>query len=132
MLTGYSHLIRHAAALLMLVLGVAVELIRDAVEHLGHTSNPRSELMLAVSTAALVMNGINAWLLHGALAHGQAGHSHAHDHVHHDEHGHDHDPARDGHQETPKDKDRERTDISSASAGAMALTHRGGHRFRPA
>jgi cation diffusion facilitator family transporter len=81
----------------VLVLGVAIELIRDAVEHLGHSSNPRSELMLAVSTAALVVNGVNAWLLHGAMGHGHAGHDHGHSHEHDHDHEHDHGHAHKGH-----------------------------------
>jgi cation diffusion facilitator family transporter len=87
----------------VLVLGVAVELVRDAIEHLGHTSVPRSGLMLAVATAALVVNGLNAWLLHGAMGHHHGhghghhhhGHGHAvaqhHEHEHHDHDHHDHD-----------------------------------------
>jgi len=79
----------------VLVLGVALELVRDGIEHLSQTSEPRSGVMLIVASAALVMNGINAWLLHGVLGHG---HAHAHDHHHeheghaHEGHGHDHDP----------------------------------------
>ncbi|MBN9163426.1 MAG: hypothetical protein BGO98_02670 [Myxococcales bacterium 68-20] len=78
----------------VLVLGVALELVRDGIEHLSQTSEPRSGVMLIVASAALVMNGINAWLLHGVLGHG---HAHAHDHHHeheghaHEGHGHDHD-----------------------------------------
>lgn len=90
----------------VLVFGVAIELVRDAVAHIGHSSEPVPGLMLAFATAALVVNGINAWLLHGAMGlghhghahgghghahHGHAhGHGHGHDHDHHD-HGHDHD-----------------------------------------
>jgi cation diffusion facilitator family transporter len=72
----------------VLVLAVAVELVRDAIEHLGHSSTPRSGLMLAVATAALVVNALNAWLLHGAMGHSHHGHSH-HGHSHHG-HGHHH------------------------------------------
>jgi cobalt-zinc-cadmium efflux system protein len=72
----------------VLVLGVAVELVRDATEHLGERSQPRTELMLLVATAALVVNGLSAWLLHGAMHHGH-GHGHHHHHHHH-HHDHDH------------------------------------------
>jgi cation diffusion facilitator family transporter len=77
----------------VLVLAVAVELVRDAIEHLGHSSTPRSGLMLAIATAALVVNALNAWLLHGAMghhghSHGHHGHSHHHDHAHGGEHEH--------------------------------------------
>jgi cation diffusion facilitator family transporter len=74
----------------VLVLGVAVELVRDAISHIGHTSAPRSELMLGFATAALLVNGLNAWLLHGAMGHGHHGHAHAHAHGHDHDHGHDH------------------------------------------
>jgi cation diffusion facilitator family transporter len=76
----------------VLVMGVAVELVRDAVGHLGHPSTPRTGLMLAVATAALVVNGLNAWLLHGAMghSHGHGHHHHGHGHHEHDHHGHDH------------------------------------------
>jgi cation diffusion facilitator family transporter len=50
--------------------------------------------MLAVATAALVVNGLSAWLLHGAM------HLHAHDHGH--GHGHDH-----GHSHAEHDEEDE-------------------------
>jgi cobalt-zinc-cadmium efflux system protein len=58
-----------------LVLGVAFELAGDATGHLADPRTPRSGIMLAVASAALVVNGLSAWLLHGAMHHG-------HDHVH--------------------------------------------------
>lgn len=70
----------------VLVLGLAIELVRDGVEHLGSTVTPRSTIMLGVASAALVVNGLNAWLLHGVMGH----HAHAHDHEHEHEHGHGH------------------------------------------
>lgn len=83
----------------ILVLGVAAELVRDAIEHLGETQVPKTGLMLIVATAALVVNGLNAWLLHGVMGHhghahgghdhGHAGHS-GHDHGSHDHASHDH------------------------------------------
>jgi cation diffusion facilitator family transporter len=93
----------------ILVLGVAIELVRDAVEHLGSAhavealvpfaggTVQRSTLMLGVATAALLVNGLNAWLLHGALGHG--GHGHGHEHHAHGHHDHDHDHPHDhGHE----------------------------------
>jgi cobalt-zinc-cadmium efflux system protein len=67
-----------------LVFGVAIELVRDSLEHLAHPNMPRPGIMLMVALAALVVNGFSAWVLHGAM-HGHAGHSHgpapaAHDH----------------------------------------------------
>ncbi len=81
----------------VLVLGVAIELVRDAIEHVGHTEEPRSGLMLAVASAALVMNGLNAWLLHGAMGHAHHGHSHGHSHSHADHSGSGADGAHGAH-----------------------------------
>jgi cation diffusion facilitator family transporter len=57
--------------------------------------------MLAVASAALIVNGLNAWLLHGVMGHGHAhdhGHGHAHDHGHgHGDHGHGHGDHGHGH-----------------------------------
>ncbi len=89
-----------------LVLAVAIELVRDALEHLSGGQTPRSEIMLVVASAALVVNGFAAWLVHGAMHgshHGHAhdhGHAHGHAHAHDHDHGHDHDedrPRRRGH-----------------------------------
>ena len=62
-----------------LVFGVAVELVRDALEHLGHPTMPKSGIMLIVATGALCVNGFSAWVLHGAMhgGHSHGGHSHA-------------------------------------------------------
>ena len=62
-----------------LVFGVAIELIRDAAQHLANPTMPRSGVMLIVASAALVVNGFSAWVLHGAMhgGHSHAGHSHA-------------------------------------------------------
>jgi cation diffusion facilitator family transporter len=75
-----------------LVLAVCAELVRDAVDHLRHPEMPKAGLMLMVSIGALFVNGISAWVLHGAMhAHGghAHGHGHGHDHGHHDHHRHD-------------------------------------------
>ena len=73
-----------------LVFGVAIELVRDSLQHLANPTMPKSGLMLIVATSALVVNGFSAWVLHGAMhgghAHGHAGHSHAHAHAP-EEHG---------------------------------------------
>ena len=68
----------------VLVFGVVIELVRDSLQHLANPTMPRSNIMLIVATAALVVNGFSAWILHGAM-HSHAGHSHA---------GHSHAPAR--------------------------------------
>ncbi|MBX3191120.1 MAG: cation transporter [Labilithrix sp.] len=95
-----------------LVIGVVVELVRDSVEHLAHPTTPKSGIMLAVATAALAVNGLSAWVLHGAMhaghdhgpaekKNGEQGakkHAHAHHgHAHHD-HAHDHDFEDEGHE----------------------------------
>jgi cobalt-zinc-cadmium efflux system protein len=71
----------------VLVLGATVEIIRDGIEDLGGTDRPRADIMLYVACAALVVNGLSAWLIHGAMHHS---HVHGHDHDH--AHGHDHGP----------------------------------------
>lgn len=78
-----------------LVLGVAGEIIRDGIDALDGTEKPDSGLMLTVALVALVVNGLAAWLIHGAIGH--AGHSHGHDHAHHDHAHHDHDHHHDHH-----------------------------------
>jgi cobalt-zinc-cadmium efflux system protein len=60
----------------VMVFGVVIELVRDSMQHLADPTMPRSNIMLIVATAALVVNGFSAWILHGAM-HGHAGHSHA-------------------------------------------------------
>jgi cation diffusion facilitator family transporter len=77
----------------ILVLFAAVEIVRDSVSDLLHQgAPPKEDLMLAVAAAALVVNGVSAWLLHGAIHthdHDHAGHAHAgHDHAGHGAHGH--------------------------------------------
>jgi cation diffusion facilitator family transporter len=69
----------------MLVLAATAEILREAIEELHGGGEPRAGIMLVVAVAALVVNGISAWLLHGVL------HEHGHDHAH--AHGHDHDHA---------------------------------------
>ncbi len=71
----------------ILVLFAATEIVRDGVGDLLHRgAPPREDLMLAVAAAALVVNGVSAWLLHGAM--------HTHDHGSHA--GHDHAAAGHG------------------------------------
>jgi cobalt-zinc-cadmium efflux system protein len=71
------------AALLngVLVFGVVIELMRDSLQHLANPTMPHENIMLMVATAALVVNGFSAWILHGAM-HNHAGHPHAHAHAH--------------------------------------------------
>lgn len=63
------------------VFGVVIEIIHDALEHLAAPQTPKTGIMLAVSSAALCVNGLSAWILHGAMHHGHShGHGHAHGH----------------------------------------------------
>jgi cation diffusion facilitator family transporter len=74
-----------------LVLAATVEIIREAVAELHGGGEPRAGIMLVVAAAALVVNGVSAWLMHGVL---HEGHAHGHEHQH-DPHAHSHDPAHD-------------------------------------
>lgn len=85
-----------------LVLAVCAELVRDAVDHLRNPVMPKAGLMLMVSIGALVVNGVSAWVLHGAMhthgGHSHAGHSHAgHSHAGHSHGDHHHDDEGEGH-----------------------------------
>jgi cation diffusion facilitator family transporter len=63
----------------LLVLGATFEIVREGIAELGGTGHPRPGIMLIVAAAALVVNGLSAWLLHGALHDHGHGHDHAHD-----------------------------------------------------
>jgi cation diffusion facilitator family transporter len=73
------------------VMGATVEILREGIESLQGGEAPKASIMLIVASAALVVNGISAWLLHGAIHH--HGHDHGHGHAHGHEHGHAHDHA---------------------------------------
>jgi cation diffusion facilitator family transporter len=78
----------------ILVLGATFQIVREAIGALEGHGAPEPGLMLLVATAALVVNGVSAWLLHDAIGH--AGHAHdpdnpdelAHAHAHHHDHAH--------------------------------------------
>jgi cation diffusion facilitator family transporter len=65
----------------LLVLGATVEILREGIENLQGNESPKAGIMLIVASGALVVNGISAWLLHGAIHHAH-GHDHKHDHAH--------------------------------------------------
>ena len=73
----------------VLVLGATAEIIHEGIQELAGNGSPRADLMMIVASAALVVNGVSAWLLHDALKHGH-GHG-GHDHGGHDEKAHAHD-----------------------------------------
>ena len=68
----------------LLVLVATAEIVREALVDLsGHEAKPEAMRMLVVAAAALVVNGISAWLIHGALhSAGADGHAHPHAHAH--------------------------------------------------
>lgn len=70
-----------------LVVIATIEIVRRAIDALRYQEAPESGLMLVVAAFALVVNGLSAWLLHGA--HGDH-HHHGHEH----EHGHEHDHGK--------------------------------------
>lgn len=74
----------------VLVFGVALEIVRDSAQHMANPTMPRSGLMLIVASAALVVNGFSAWVLHGAMhaGHDHGGHGHGHAGHEHSKHAH--------------------------------------------
>ena len=73
----------------MLILGATVQIVREAVQELRGHETPEANIMLVVACGALVVNGISAWLLHGAIHDGDPAHAQSHGHAH----AHDHAPA---------------------------------------
>ncbi len=77
----------------VLVLLATIEIVRDAFESLGAGMTPNAHIMLPVSAVALVVNGMCAWLLHGAMGH--EGHDHGNGHAHAQRHDQGHDQDHD-------------------------------------
>lgn len=75
-----------------LILLASAEIVHEGIDHLRGAEEPKGSVMLVVAIGALVVNGISAWLLHGAMGH--HGHDHDHDHGHHHGHGGDHAHAK--------------------------------------
>lgn len=83
----------------MLVLLATAVIVTEGIEDLRGTSAPHADLMLFIAIGALVVNGVSAWLIHGAI---EVAHEIAEDHeraiaphLAHDDH---HDHAHDGHE----------------------------------
>jgi cation diffusion facilitator family transporter len=74
----------------LLVLGATAFVVVEALGDLSQGAGPRADRMLAIAFVGLVVNGVAAWLIHGAIG-GHAGGDHDHDHEHDHEHDHDHD-----------------------------------------
>jgi cation diffusion facilitator family transporter len=83
----------------LLVMGATLLLVWEAIDDLlEEHGGPHADRMLYVAAGGLVVNGVSAWLIHGAIgagaAAGEGGH---HDHDH--DHDHDHE-VRDSGRET--------------------------------
>lgn len=76
-----------------LVLGATAEIVRRAVQTLRAPEPPEAGIMLVVAAFALIVNGLSAWLLHGAVGHHGDAHGHhgAARHGDGDAHGKGHD-----------------------------------------
>jgi cobalt-zinc-cadmium efflux system protein len=83
----------------LLVLATTVGIVAEGVGALQGGTPPRASIMLVVAVMAIAVNGLSAWLLHGAIGHGHAHDpdnpddketegEHAHDHGHHHHHAH--------------------------------------------
>ena len=78
----------------LLVLMTTALIVAEGVQALREGAAPRAGIMIVVAVLALVVNGVSAWLLHGAI-----GHRHHHDgdpdnpDDHDHDHDHDHEPA---------------------------------------
>jgi cation diffusion facilitator family transporter len=74
-----------------LVIVATIGIVREGIEGL-RTGNeaPNAGIMLYVAMGALVVNGISAWLIHGAI-------HHSHDHHHGEGHVHDHGGTKKAH-----------------------------------
>ncbi len=71
-----------------LILLATIEIVHESIGHLRGEQDPKGSIMLVVATLALGVNGVSAWLLHGAMGHKHHGHAHGHDHDHGHDHGH--------------------------------------------
>jgi cation diffusion facilitator family transporter len=92
----------------LLVIGATVVLVVGAASELASGAGPRADRMLYVAAMGLVVNGVAAWLIHGAIGahaeHDHAGHNHENpasepacdDHSHRHIAGHAHDGRRHG------------------------------------
>jgi cobalt-zinc-cadmium efflux system protein len=68
-----------------LVMAATAGIIREGISELRTgAESPNTGIMLVVALAALAVNGLSAWLIHGAIHHHDEGHAkeHAHGHGH--------------------------------------------------
>jgi cation diffusion facilitator family transporter len=74
----------------LLVLGATALVVAEAIGDLSRGAGPRADRMLVIAFVGLLVNGVAAWLIHGAIG-AHAGDDHDHDHDHDRDHDHDHD-----------------------------------------
>jgi cation diffusion facilitator family transporter len=121
----------------VLVLLTTALIVAEGVEALREGAAPRPGVMIAVAAMALVVNGISAWLLHGAIGHAHhdddpdnpddhpaRGPHHDHEHLHDHARGHGHDHAHDHRDGHPEDHDAQPQGAPAKAAG-HALNLRG-------
>ena len=73
-----------------LVMAATAGIIREGIAGLHEgAERPDAGIMLYVALAALAVNGLSAWMIHGAIHH-QEGHGHGHGHAHAPGHAHGH------------------------------------------
>jgi cobalt-zinc-cadmium efflux system protein len=82
----------------LLVLSATALVVIEAVSDLSNGAAPRADRMLYMAALGLVVNGVAAWLIHGAIG-AHAGHEHDRDHDH--DHDHDHVSDHGGRGEAP-------------------------------
>ena len=78
----------------LLVLLATALLVKEAAADLSHEGGPLPDRMLVIAALGLVVNGISAWLIHGAIGHGHHAHGRgdpSHDAQAHGAHLHGHD-----------------------------------------
>jgi cation diffusion facilitator family transporter len=69
----------------LLVLAATAFVVVEAIADLNAGAGPRADRMLVIAFVGLVVNGVAAWLIHGAIG-AHTGDEHEHVHVHEDEH----------------------------------------------
>jgi cation diffusion facilitator family transporter len=63
----------------MLVLGATAQIVHTGIGELYEGAAPQATIMLIVASAAIIVNGLSAWLLHGAIHHAHPHDGHAHE-----------------------------------------------------
>ncbi|HKQ70866.1 MAG TPA: cation diffusion facilitator family transporter [Polyangiaceae bacterium] len=109
----------------LLVLGATTVIVIEAASNLSGSAGPVADRMLYVAAASVVVNGIAAWLIHGAIG----GHGHAHHHHdygrrdHGDHHAHASEPR--AHHHEPPCEDLSHRHLVQARSHGHSLNLRG-------